>query len=350
MERVLSGILLALLLYFVYLIFSPFLVALAWGIVLAIMFYPVHRRMAARIPRENLAALVTTLLVTVAIVVPTTFVMGTVAGQAARLVDRVQAEWEQGRMPFDDVVHKLPVERTLEWLKAHNINEEQIRGYVTKGVETLAGFLAGQTGALARNVFIFFFDLFVALFAAFYLFRDGPELLDRLRRILPLDHVHREGIFYITYNMVYASVVSGIVVAAAQGTLGGFVFWLLGIRAPALWGLVMAFFALLPIVGPWLVWVPAVLSFLVYGEYGRALLLLILGFFVISGVDNVLRPVLISGRAQMNGLLVFISILGGIAAFGFLGIVLGPIVVAVADALIEVYTAKQPLVRPAATG
>lgn len=351
MERVFSGLLLALLVYFVYLIFAPFFVALAWGVVLTIMFYPVHQRVQKHLLKANLAALVTTLLLTIVIIAPTMVVMGTVASQAARLADRVEADWQQGRVPFEEVLHKLPLEHALQWLSEHNVSEEQIREFVTKAVEGLAGFIAAQTGALARNLFVFFFDLFLALFAAFYFFRDGPALLDRVRRLLPLDQVHREGIFYITYNMIYASVVSGIIVAATQGALGGVVFWLLGIRAPAVWGLVMAFFALLPIVGPWLVWVPAVLSFVVAAEYGRAFLLLVLGGFVISGVDNVLRPLLIAGRAQLNGLLVFISILGGIAAFGFLGIVLGPIVIAVADALVEVYTAKQPLARaPAASG
>jgi len=346
MERVVFGLLLALLAYLVYLVFAPFLVPLAWAVALVIVFYPVHRLVQKRLPRPNLAALVTTLLLTAVIIAPTLAVMSAVATQTYRLVERLRSDWQQGHMPLEEVLHRLPVEGVVTWLSEHNVDEAQIHDFITKNIDRVAGFVATQTGRLAAHVFLFLFDLFVTLLAAYYLFRDGPGLLDRLRRILPIDQVHREGIFFITYNVLYASVFSGIIVAAVQGTLGGFIFWFLGIRAPALWGVVMAFFALLPIVGPWLVWVPAVLSFVLEAEYGTALLLLVLGAFAISGVDNVLRPILISGRAQMNGLLVFISILGGVAAFGFLGILLGPIVVAVGEALIEVYSSGQPITGP----
>jgi predicted PurR-regulated permease PerM len=345
MERVLLGLLLALLGYLAYLVFAPFLVPLTWAVALVIVFYPMHRRLEKRLLKPTLTALLSTLALTILIVAPSITVLSAVTAQTVRLVERVRGDWEDGRIPFDRVVHSLPVERALTWLSEHNVSEEQIHELVTKNVERVAGFIAAQTGRLAANIFFFLGDLFVMLLAAFYLFRDGPALLDRLRRVLPVDHVHREGIFYITYNVLYASVFSGIIVAVVQGALGGLAFWILGVSAPALWGLVMAFFALLPIVGPWLVWVPVMLAFLVEGAYGHALALLLLGAVVISGVDNVLRPILISGRAQMNALLVFISILGGVAAFGFLGIILGPIVVAVGEALIEVYSAGQPLSR-----
>lgn len=347
MERILFVALLALLSYLVYLVFSPFLVSLAWAVVLTIMFYPVHRRVRKRLTRANLAALVSTLLLTAIIVAPTLLVAGAFTTQAFQVADRVQAEWEQGRMPFTQVWQTLPFERIFDWLARHNIREEQIRDFVTQNVNTLAGFLAGQLGRLARNLVLFLFDLFVALFASFYLFRDGPLLMQRLRRALPLDEDHRETLFTVGQNVIYASVFSGLVVAAVQGTLGGVVFWLIGIKAAVLWGVVMAFFALLPILGPWMIWVPAVISFVLSGQYLRALILLALGGLVISMVDNILRPILLSGRAQLNGLLVFISILGGVAAFGALGIVLGPILVALADAVVETYTDERLAVRPA---
>ncbi|MBI2956496.1 MAG: AI-2E family transporter [Acidobacteria bacterium] len=349
MERILLVVLLGLLAYFVYLVFAPFLVSLAWGAILVILFFPIHRRVRRRIRRGNLAALVTTLLLTMVIILPTLLVLGTIATQAIELAQYVQQEWEQGRLPLSKLWQMLPFERTVQWLAEHGISEEQVRDYVTKGLEHIAAFVAGQTGRLARNLLVFFFDLLVMLLAVFYLFRDGSALMERIRLALPLEEAYREGLFYIAYNVLYASVVSGIVVAAVQGTLGGLLFWAFGIKAPLVWGLAMAFFALLPIVGPWIIWVPAVIFFLLAGSYGKAIGLLILGTLVISGADNVLRPALVSGRAQLNGLLVFISILGGVAAFGFLGIVLGPILVALADAVFQVYAgrqAKEQVARP----
>lgn len=348
MERILFVALLALLVYLVYLVFLPFLVPLAWGVVFAIMFYPLHQRVHKRIARANLAALVTTLLLTAVIIVPTLLVAGAFTTQAVQLAGRVQADWEQGRMPLSQVWQGVPLRRLLDWLARHNIEEQQLRDLVTQNMDNLASFVAGQLGALARNLAFFVFNLFVALFASFYLFRDGPVLLRLLRRVLPLDEEHREALFTVAHDVLYASVFSGLVVAAVQGTLGGAVFWLVGIKAAVLWGVVMAFFALLPVVGPWIIWLPAVLSFLFSGQYLRAVILLALGGLVISMVDNILRPILLSGRSQLNGLLVFISILGGVAAFGALGIVLGPILVALADAVLETYIAEDVPAAPAA--
>jgi len=348
MERALMTVLVVLLGYLVYLIFAPFLVPLAWGVALSIILFPLHRRVRKFIKQPNLAALITTLVLTAVIILPTLLVLGAVTTQALQLTDYVQAEWEAGRLPLAKLWSWIPLERALQWLAERGVSEQQVRELVTKNMERMAGFLATLTGVLARNILVFFFDLFVALLTAFYLFRDGPALLERVRQALPLEDAHREGLFYITHNVLYASVISSIVVAVAQGILGGIIFWMLDIKAPLVWGMAMAFFAFLPVVGPWVVYIPAVLFFLVSEEYTKAIVLLVLGTVLVSSVDNVLRPILVSGRSQLNGLLVFISLLGGVFAFGALGLVLGPILVALADAVLEVYAAQQTRERLAA--
>jgi predicted PurR-regulated permease PerM len=348
MDRALLIVLVVLLGYLVYLVFAPFLVPLAWGLALSIILFPVHRRVRQLIKQPNLAALVTTLVLTAVIVLPTLLVLGAVTTQALQLADYVQTEWEAGRLPLAKLWSWVPLERIMQFLAERGVSEQQARELVTKNIERVAGFLAGVTGVVARNVLIFFFDLFVALLTAFYFFRDGPAFLERVRQSLPLDDAYREGLFYITHNVLYASVISGIVVAVIQGILGGLLFWMLGIKAPLVWGMAMAFFAFLPVVGPWVIYVPASLFFLVSGEHWKAVILLVLGTVVVSSVDNVLRPILVAGRSQLNGLLVFISLLGGVIAFGLLGLVLGPILVALADAVLEVYAAKQTRERLAA--
>ncbi|HSC78033.1 MAG TPA: AI-2E family transporter [Candidatus Acidoferrales bacterium] len=348
MERILLLFLVGLLGYLVYLIFEPFLVPLAWGVALTLVFFPVHRRLRRYIKQPNLAALVSTLLLTTIIIAPTLVVMGAVTTQALQLVDHMENEWEAGRLPLAKLWSWIPFERVLDWLARHGVSEQQTKDYVRKGIENVAGFLAAQTGAVARNILVFFFDLLVMLFAAFYLFRDGSALVERVRLALPFDDSYREGLFYIAHNMLYASVISGLLVAVVQGILGGLTFWALGIKAPLVWGLAMTFFAFLPIVGPWVVYVPAIVYFVATEEYAKAIILGFIGVVVISSVDNVLRPILVSGRSQMNGLLVFVSLLGGVAAFGFLGLILGPILVALADAAVEVYAAQQAKQRLAA--
>ena len=137
--------------------------------------------------------------------------------------------------------------------------------------------------------------------------------------------------------MIAVTLSSGFVVAGAQGLLGGLVFWILGLPSPIFWGVIIGLLAFLPVVGPWLVWIPAAVGLILNGQTGRGIALMVLGFVVISGADNVLRPVLIAGRSQLNGLLVLVSVLGGIQAFGFLGVVLGPLVVATAAGLLKGY-------------
>ncbi|MGH9863171.1 MAG: AI-2E family transporter [Candidatus Acidiferrales bacterium] len=343
MERILYLGLVGLFAYFIFKVFAPFLVPLTWAGLLVIMFYPVHRRVQGRIRQPNRAALVTTLLLTAVIIAPGLMVLGAFTTQAFELAHWVGAEWRQGRVPLHEVWEQVPRERIVARLAQYNITERQVNEFVTEQLQNLGNFMARQAGLLLRDFFYLLFDLFVMLFAAFYFFRDGPPLLERLRRALPLEEGTREGLFYIAYSVLYASVMSGLLVAAAQGTLGGLLFWLLGIDAAVLWGMVMGFLSLLPLFGAWLVWVPAVLYLLVKAHYVRAFILLVAGALIVSGIDNVLRPLLLSGRTQMNGLLVFISILGGVAAFGFLGILLGPILVAMAVVLFEVYTTRQPV-------
>jgi predicted PurR-regulated permease PerM len=292
------------------------------------------------VARPTQAALVSTLLLALLIVTPGLVVLGAVASQAVDVAQWVQAEREQGRMPFQQVWDRLPVERLLNWLAAHKISPADLTAFVSEKLQQLAGFMAGQVGRLVRNVAVLVFDLFVTLFATFYLFRDGGTLLGLLRRVLPLEERTRETLISTAYNVLYASVFSGLVVAGVQGLLGGVLFWILGLGAPVLWGMVMAFLSFLPVVGPWMVWAPAGAYLLVQGSYGKAAVVFIGGLLAVSMADNVLRPILLSGRTQMNGLLVFISILGGVAAFGLLGVVLGPILVALADAVVVAYTAE----------
>jgi predicted PurR-regulated permease PerM len=151
-------------------------------------------------------------------------------------------------------------------------------------------------------------------------------------------------------ELIGVTISSGLLVAAIQGLLGGLLFWALGIHASVLWGVTMAMLAFLPLIGPWLVWGPAGLVLILSGSTGRGITLLVLGFLLVSGVDNVLRPILIADRSQLHGLMVFISILGGISAFGLLGVVLGPLIVATAVGLMKGYREslqEQTVVRTA---
>ena len=179
---------------------------------------------------------------------------------------------------------------------------------------------------MVADLFATLGSLFVMLFAMFFLVRDGHTLARQVRDLLPIPEAARDRLMTDTRDLIIASVGAGLVVAAVQGTIGGITFWLLGIKAAVIWGVVMAFCSLVPLVGAALVWGPTALWLLLSGDVMRGIILILIGTFGIGLADNVLRPLLLAGRTTASGLVVFLGLLGGAAAFGFIGLVLGPIV------------------------
>jgi predicted PurR-regulated permease PerM len=319
---------LGLLLYLVYLIARPFLNPLAWGTIIAIVFHPLHLRFERRWGASRAAAL-TTALVVVIIVVPMLLVMTAFVREAVGAFRDLEDGAASGgiawlQRAWTRLTERIPAPRA------------DVAAAIADVARRAALFLAAQSGLVLQNTAAFVLDLFLAHFAAFFILRDSPAIMRLVRRLLPFEPVNRERMIARTRDLVSITITSSGIVAATQGVLGGLSFAMLGIGAPIFWGVVMGFFCLMPF-GAWVIWLPAAMALWLNGSPGRALALAVLGLGIVSGVDNVLRPVLLSGRTQLNGLLVFVSLLGGLAAFGALGLVLGPILVASAQALVTAY-------------
>ena len=336
-------VLLGLLTYFVYLILHPFLAPLTWAVVLVVFFRRFHAAVQRRVPNPNLAALASTVTLTLLFIVPMFLIFSLVADQTIAVTQRLVDEWRHGlgwRSLFGWVerlsLQYLPIE----------IKFQDLRDFAAQNIRQWGLRIAEQGGTVAQNVVGVTIDVIVTLLASFYLFRDGPAVMRLVRDVLPLDPGYRERLLAIIENVLFASVLSSFAVAAVQGALGGMAFWIVGIPAPVMWGLLMMLAAFIPIVGAALVWGPAALYFLLNGNYASAGILVFAGIFVVGTVDNVLRPILISGRVELNGLLVLISVIGGIGAFGLLGIVLGPILIAVAVAVLEAERERRAGVSP----
>jgi predicted PurR-regulated permease PerM len=199
-------------------------------------------------------------------------------------------------------------------------------------------FLAPRAGAVVADVLSTLGALVIMLFALFFLLRDGHALGRQVRELLPLPERERDRMIVETRDLVISSVGAGLAVAIAQGTIGGVAFAILGIKAPVIWGVVMAMTSLIPVVGAALVWLPTALWLLLVGEVARGVVLLLIGGVGISLVDNILRPLLLSGRTSASGLVVFLGLLGGVSAFGFVGLVLGPVVLVTAGSLLRAFT------------
>jgi predicted PurR-regulated permease PerM len=322
---------LLLLGYLVYEITAPFLVPLAWSAVLAIFFYPLHENVSKRF-KPSLAATVSTLAVTFLLIVPSLVVLFFTTKQAIDAGAKAQIVLQSPDTAMPTHV--------LDWFKAQlpeSMQDADLSDPVRRGAERLAGFLAAKVGALVKNVFTFFLDLFVLLFALFFMFRDGDGVARAVRHLLPFDASIQEDMMHESRELIFASVAVGLLIAAIQGALGGLAFTLAGIGAGIFWGVLVGFFSLIPVVGSALIWVPAAVWLALTGHIWRGLLVLIICGGVAGTVDNIIRPLLLRNRTHLNELLLFVSVLGGIKVFGLLGLVAGPTIVAAGMGVFRVY-------------
>jgi len=310
----------------------PFLAPLAWAAILAMTLRPVYMRLRVRLSGGN-AALVTTLLAALLIITPAVFLAAVIAQQVPAAIDYVNGLSDTTPEQILRVWTRLR-ERVPMPLPADPMT------LIADGAKSAATFLVGGAGSIVANVLSTVGSLLVMLFALFFLVRDGRAFADVIRRLLPFSESESERLINETTELVVASVGAGLTVAAVQGLVGGLIFWGLGLPAPAVWGAAMAICSLLPVVGATIVWVPVAAWMFFSGDVGRALVMTGLCAVVLGSVDNVLRPLLLAGRTSASGLVVFIGLLGGVSAFGFVGLVLGPIVLVITSSLIDALTRR----------
>lgn len=327
--------------YLVFRVFEPFLEPLGWAAVFGVLFHSLNKRFERKWGSTRSAALIT-LGVTLILIIPVLFlaVMFVREGVAAAGdIQRVVASGQYGWFG-----------RAWAWIAAKIAAEGialDLPELVRQGASRAGEYMAAELGEIIRNIVIFLFELFVTLFALFYFVKDGDAILARFRNFLPFEETTKERMLAEARELVFASVTTSVVIALVQGLICGGAFAVVGLGSPIFWGVVMAFLSLLPVVGAWPVWIPATIWLFSTGHAGRAVILVILCGAVGAMVDNVLRPVLLGGRASLNGLLVFISVLGGIEVFGILGVILGPIVVATAVGILDVYSGVEESERTA---
>jgi predicted PurR-regulated permease PerM len=327
--------------YLFYRILSPFLGPIVWAILLTIVFYPLFQKLQRFLKKkEGLSAMVLTLLVILVIVLPSTLLMISLANEVMDAYHNVQEMIKTGRLQayLEQIREIAPIKWT--WTKlsqSMDLSRADPFEFLLKNLQQVSTFLFNQTSKIFKGLSSFLIGFFFALLSLYYFFKDGNRLLGSLKEVVPIPSRERDLILLRFKEMIYAAIYGGIVVAILQGLLGGLIFWILGISSPILWGTAMAFLSFIPIGGTALIWAPASLLFLIQGNFLKAIILLLFGALVISMVDNFLRPRLISSRTNIHPLLLFFSVLGGIQAFGLIGIVAGPLIVTLCLTLIEIY-------------
>jgi predicted PurR-regulated permease PerM len=321
--------------YFVFLIVEPFLVPLAWSAVLAIFFYPLHEKVLRKM-KPTAAAMTSTLGVTLLLIVPALLVLVLTAREALVATAQLQNQMAvHGQGPNEGLV--MHVEEWIRMRLPQSLQGIDMSDPVEQAAEKTASFLGTRFTGLLKNLVSFFVDLFIMIFALFFMFRDGEEIVHGAKHLLPFDEDIQTDMLEESKELIFASVAVGLLVAVIQGVLGGISFALTGISSPIFWGALIGFFSLVPVVGSALLWVPAALWLGFNGHWGRALLVVVICGGVSTIADNIVRPMLLRNRTRLNELLLFIGVLGGLEAFGLLGLVAGPTIVAAAMGVFRVY-------------
>ena len=320
----------------------PFYGAVFWGTVLAILFEPFYRQLLGGMRgRKNLAALTTVLLSLVMVIFPLAVITAALVQEVTTLYQSIRSGTLNFGAYFQQVMDALP-SWLLDLLNRFDVDnlwglQEKLATAAAQGSQLIAT----RALTIGQNTFEFVISFAIMLYLLFFLLRDGRDLSRKIMTAIPLSTEHKYKLLSKFTTVIRATVKGNIVVAITQGALGGIIFWLLGIQAALVWGVVMAFLSLLPAIGAGLIWGPVAIYFLVTGAVWQGVILILFGVLVIGLVDNVLRPILVGKDTRMPDYVVLISTLGGMALFGLNGFVIGPVIAALFIAAWDLFASSE---------
>jgi predicted PurR-regulated permease PerM len=326
----------AIALYLCWLMLKPFMSVLAWAGVLVVVFYPVHKNIRERIGRRSLSAFISCLLVVLVVVLPLTLLTAAVIHEFSKVGPNLPTNLSQ-------VLNQQPaiLGRVTAWVQDRfGFDLLSFQDFFIQQFQNLSQRLLGASFSLMGNIVTSIVKAFFVLFTMYYLFRDGDKIANKLPDVLPFNREQSEALIFRTQQVINASVYGVVTIAALQGFLAGLAYWILGIPSPVLWAVLTAFVCMIPIAGSFLVWLPLAIYLMINGYWTRAVLLIVWGALVISTIDNLLRPKLVGNQTKLHELFIFFSVLGGISVFGLLGLVLGPVVLAITLGLLETFSRR----------
>jgi predicted PurR-regulated permease PerM len=331
----------AIFFYLFYRIIVPFFVPIAWAAVFVILFHPLYNRLVPKVRRKGVASALLCGLIFLLILGPVGYLGVALVNEAAQAVTRINELYKSGELSRMFTFDAPWIRSVLDWVSQYyDLSQIDIGEIAKDAANAISSIVVAQTSNLITNGAQMLFYFLLMFFTMYYFFMDGGRVIDRIRRLLPLSEEQIDLTFKQLRDIIHATMYGGLVVAGLQGLIGGIVFWAVGIPSAIFWGSIMAFLSIIPIVGAFIVYIPAGIILIIMGHWVKGLIVILLGTLVLSQVDNVLRPLLISGKAAIHPLLLFFSIMGGIALFGLLGIIIGPIIAAVFVTLLRVFETR----------
>jgi predicted PurR-regulated permease PerM len=307
----------------------PFFGAVFWAVILAIVFQPLHRLILRRLGgRANLAATLSVLVCIVIAIIPTTIIVSSLVAEGAQLVQRLQ----QGQFDLPQIVSRFVASLPTwaqDWFARIDAGDLQaLRDRLSAALVAASQAVAGQALSVGQLTLRFIGSVGIMLYVLFFLFRDGTSIGNNLLAAMPLSIDYSRRLLAMFAAVVRATVKGNIIIAIIQGSIGGVTFWLLGIQAALLWGVLMTFLSMLPAVGAGLVWVPVAVYLFLSGAILKGVVLVAVGILVISLIDNLLRPMLVGKDTRLPDYVVLVSTVGGMSLFGINGFVIGPLIAA----------------------
>lgn len=335
-SRVFTLAVAAILGYALLLIFEPFALPLAWAAFLAFLLYPLNLRLRRRFKGNSVAAGTLTVLAPICILLPLSALSVEFVSQVSALLRQMQkSASDMDIKSFSDLQQFPWIARINSWLQAHaDVSAAQLQSWLVSGTREVMQRAAGWGGSLFLGALGSLLAFAIMLFLLFFFLRDGDAMIARARRLIPMAEDRKQRLFTQLGAVTRAIVFGTTVTALLQGLFLGIGFAIAGLPSPVVFGVFAALLSLLPVGGSALIWVPVVIWLFVDKHWGWAIFLLVWGS-ALSSLDNVVRPLLISGRARISALAVFVGVLGGIAAFGAIGVIAGPVILSLVLALIE---------------
>jgi predicted PurR-regulated permease PerM len=327
----------AVIVHQIFLLSRPFMPGLLGAAVFAIALNPLHVRVRHWIPTRTLSALVMTLLALLLAILPLIWLSSTLIQESDRLVPSAQAfieEWRLGNMTIQGYMPPAAMAAYHKIAELFGVLHMDLRNMILENVQDLGVLLTSWSARLARNAFLALFNFIVMAIAMFFIFRDGERVWRWLVGLIPMQPRHKEALAERAYETFRAVMIGVFVTAAAQGLTAMFGYWVAGVRLPVLLGMATSMSALLG--ASFLVTLPVALSVIAQNRFW-GIALLIWGVGVVGIMDNFLKPLLIGSRARMPLVLIFFSIIGGLKLYGFLGIILGPVLLAAFFTFVKIY-------------
>ncbi|HUV30624.1 MAG TPA: AI-2E family transporter [Acidobacteriota bacterium] len=340
-EHVLTVLFFVISAFFIYLFYEiiiPFFVPICWAAVFAILFSPLYEKILGRLRTKGGSALIVCFLIVLLIIGPVTYLFVALVEEAVEAVSSVNEMYKNGKLE-DMLQIDVPLLTTMKAKLAeyYDISKINLDEMVRDAMNRVTGVVVDQTTWLITNGTKAVFFFFLMIFTMYYFFKEGSRIVAKVKRLIPLPAEQVNVTFTHLRDVILATMYGSIVVALIQGTLGGILFFAVGISSPVFWGAIMAFLSVIPFLGAFLIYVPAGIILVISGFYIKGFIVILAGVFVISQIDNVIRPYLISGKAAMHPLLLFFCIMGGIYLFGLLGVVLGPMIGAIFMTLLKTF-------------